>query len=288
MKQLILLSLALSLTLTTSGCSGMDFMNQIVALNDQILNQEDPPEEDEEEEEPTVYIAPDANNGNITSDLPYNPGANPGMMSLFGKWTVDVIMQKVNNPNGRHMTMKGKTVVIEPGGNYLPGQPVMSGNYLEDYSTEYIEPSFYRHWFNEVAGSATQSLGDAEGSYGDQFQNFQAVDFSQITCDHDGITQGEWKFYNVPYTTPAGDIVGELKIDFVQSGKANLTSRCGYNYNNDGANKIESSGWRSSPIGENNMYDGPFSMYYPYYLDSNFDTIILENQIWQIAMTRVH
>ena len=286
MTQRLFLGLLLSLMIFATGCNPLSFLYQLHAANQEILNQNpsDPPPD--LTVEPSVYVAPDPNNGMLVSGLPYNPGANPGQQMLFGKWAVDVIKQKVNNSNGRRMTMKGKTIIIEPGGNYMQGQPVMSGEYMEDYGTEYVSPEFFRNWYEEATPG--HSLDEVENAFNNAFQNPQNANLSQLTCEHSGITEGDWEYHMLPYVDDDGNVQSPiLYIDFIQKGDAALSSKCGYNFNNEGAFQIESSGWRSTPIGEDNLYDGPFNISYPYYMDSNFDTVILENAIWQITMTRV-
>lgn len=288
MKRFLFIILLVAFATLAAGCNPLSFLYQLHASNVALLNQPDNDTPPDIPLEPTVTITPDPTTTSLTSGLPYNPGANPGLMSLFGKWKVEIIRQNINNntPLGRRMAMKGKTLVIEPGGDYMPGQPPMSGKYFEDYGTEYVDPDYFRYWFEE-ASSGSQNLGQAENAYGNAFQSFQNVNLSQLTCQHSGMTEGKWKFHMVPYTTDSGITNTEVRIAFYQEGDADLSSRCGYNFNNEGAFQIESSGWRSNPIGENDLYNGPFSIFFPNYMDNDYNTIILENDAWEITITRI-
>ncbi len=291
MQKFLIVPLLIALPLIGTGCSPLSWLHGLYAqamaeIAQNAAENDEPPEPQDDPVAPHVYW--DADTLNAVSPLPYNT-VDAQYNPLLGKWRVQVIQQRINNENYRIMIPKGKTIVIESNPDGIPEMPtgIISGNYFEDYSTEYVSPDFFENWFEELPNevnpsSAFDSLDDIK--YVANIPGFVGLQY--LTCEHSGITQGNWDFRTVPSTLPDGTVIDALGINFNQVGNADLSSKCGYNFNGEQHLMPNSSGWRSFPIGAQ-TWETTFDIMFPYYDTGDYNTVILRNNIFLIGLERI-
>lgn len=277
MRKFLITTLLLALPIIGTGCNPLAWLHALYAQALEELaqnaadNDELPPPEDDPIP-PHIYW--DADTINAISPMPYDSSFD-SYNAVFGKWRVQAILQNINNNEYWTMIPKGKTLIIEPDANYVPGTPLplLFGEYFEDYSTEYVSPDFYERWFEQRSNGA-YSLDGIKNDVG--LPNSLALE--ALSCEHSGITEGRWDFRIVDNT---------LSINFNQTSDAELSSQCGYNFNGTQYSMPQSSGWRSFPIG-GQTWQTTFEIIFPYADDfGNFDTILLRNEKFAIGLERV-
>lgn len=277
MRKFLITTLLLALPIIGTGCNPLAWLQGLYAqaleeLAQNAADNEEPPEP--EAPPPTPHIYWDADTLDAVSSMPYD-SSNDSYNAAFGKWRVQVIIQNINNNDNWTMIPKGKTLIIEPDADYVPGTPapLLFGEYFEDYSTEYVSPDFYERWFEERSGGA-HSLDEIRSATGLP----SSLSLQTVSCEHSGITEGRWDFRIVDNT---------LAINFNQTSDADLSSKCGYNFNGTQYSMPESSGWRSFPVGGQTWYT-TFAITFPYADDfGDSDTMIFRNEQFIIGLERV-
>lgn len=288
MRNFFITLLLLTLPIIGTGCNPLAWLYDLytesmaeLAQNAAEVNEEEPPPPEDDPIPPTIYW--DADTLDAVSSLPYDSSFD-SYNSVFGKWRVQVVLQNINNNDYWTMIPKGKTIIIEPDADYVPGTPLplLFGEYFEDYSTEYVSPDFYERWFEERLGGA-YSLDAVKNNAGLP----AGLALQDVSCEHSGITEGRWNFSIVPVVMPDGNTMDAIGINFNQTSDADLSSKCGYNFNGTQYLMPESSGWRSFPVGGQTWHT-TFEITFPYGDDfGDFDTMIFRNEKFIIGLERV-
>ena len=286
LRKFLITTLLLALPIIGTGCNPLAWLHGLYAqaleeLAQNAADNNEPPPPEPIPATPHIYW--DADTINAVSSIPYDSSFD-SYNSVFGKWRVQVVLQNINNNDYWTMIPKGKTLVIEPDADYVPGTPapLLYGEYFEDYSTEYVSPDFYERWFEERSGGA-HSLDEIRSTTGLP----GSLALEAVSCEHSGITEGRWDFRIVPIVMPDGSSVDAIGINFNQTSDADLSSQCGYNFNGTQYSMPQSTGWRSFPVGGQTWYT-TFEITFPYVDDlGDSDTMIFRNEQFIIGLERV-